>query len=351
MAEHDLRQRVDASDDGRTLAAAEVATGGSGGTARVSLHAEPGHITPGCRGSLVDAVLDLPEVQESARLEAAFRLGDSESLLRLQERCQDGSTRPAGWSTLFKADLPSRRAGRTSQAQPATSLWAHNDCMQPLRPPEGVLTDGVISLRVPSVEDVDAFAGHAAAHDGGLGEAWLPLPYAGASRERCLWMVADWLAGWPGEGIYKGPALLLTIAQSPEPVGMVGFVCGGAGTIELVLSVAPSWRGQGLATRAVVLAAGWLTRERGTDVVELRAGHDSPACQRIAVKSGFSLAGTVSSVVEATGTVVDDLRYITEAGEQRTCHQPPISDLGGQSWNQPEVSVLVSPRCSPIQSC
>jgi len=56
---------------------------------------------------------------------------------------------------------------------------------------------------------------------------------------------------------------------------MVGFVCGGAGTIELVLSVAPPWRGQGLATRAVVLAAGWLTRERGTDVVEFRAGRDS----------------------------------------------------------------------------
>ncbi len=331
MAEHDLRQRVEVSDDGRTLATAEVTTAGSGGTARVSLHAEPGHITPGCRVSLVDAVLDLPEVQESARVEAAFRLGDSESLLRLQQRCAGGSTRPAGWSTLFSADLPYRRAGRTSPAQPATSLWAHNACMRPLRPPQGVLTDGVISLRVPSVEDVDAFVSYAAGQGGGLGEAWLPLPYAGASRERCLWMVADWLAGWAGEGSYKGPALLLTIAASPEPVGMVGFVCGGTGTIELVLSVAPSWQGQGLATRAVVLAAGWLTRERGAEVVELRAGCDSPACQRIAVKSGFALAGTVSSIVEATGTVVDDLRYISEAGEQRACHQPPLSDLGGQS--------------------
>ena len=191
----------------------------------MSLHAEPGHITPGCRASLVEAVLDLPEVQQSARLEAAFRLGDAESLLRLQQRCQDGSTRPAGWSTLFHADIPSSRAGRTSPAQPATSLWAHDDCMKPLRPPEGVLTDGVISMRVPSVEDVDAFVRYAAGPDGGLGEAWLPLPYDGASRERCLWMVADWLAGWVGEGSYKGPALLLTIAASPWPVGMVGFVC------------------------------------------------------------------------------------------------------------------------------
>ena len=188
--------------------------------------------------------------------------------------------------------------------------------MQPLRPPEGVLTDGVVSLRVPSAGDADAFVGYAAGQDGGLGEAWLPSLYADASRERCLWTVADWLAGWAGEDSYDGPALLLTIAQSPWPVGMVGLVCRGAGTIGLVLGVAPSWRGQGLATRAVLLAVGWLIRERGAEVVELRVGGDCPACQRIAVKSGFSLAGTVSSAVEATGTVVEDSHYITKARER-----------------------------------
>jgi RimJ/RimL family protein N-acetyltransferase len=293
MAGHDLRQGVVASDDDRTVATAEVATSeGSGGTARMSLHAEPGHITAGRRVSLVDAVLDLPEVQESARLEAVFRLGDSESLLRLQERCQDVRTRPAGWSMIVDANLPPGRARSTSQTQPARNLcWAHNDCIQPLRPPEGVLTDGVISLRVPSAGDADAFVGYAAGQDGGLGEAWLPSLYVGASRERCLWTVADWLAGWAGEESYDGPALLLTIPPSPEPVGMVGFVCRGAGTIGLVLGVAPSWRGQGLATRAILLAGGWLTRERGTGEVELRAGRDSPACQRIAAKSGFPWPG------------------------------------------------------------
>ena len=114
MAEHDdLRQRVEVSDDDRTVATAEVTTSeGSGGTARVSLRAEPGHITPGRRASLVDAVLDLPEVQESARVEAAFRLGDCESLHRLQERCEDVSTRPAGWSALVDANLPSDSAGQ-----------------------------------------------------------------------------------------------------------------------------------------------------------------------------------------------------------------------------------------------
>ena len=191
---------------------------------------------------------------------------------------------------------------------------AHNDSMQLLAPPEGVLTDGVLSLRVPSVDDVDALADYAAGQDGGLGGAWLPALIPGASRERCFWMVADWLAGWAGEGSYNGPALVLTIAQSPRPVGLVGFVSRGAGTVGLAFGVAPSWRGRDLATRAVLLAAGWLIRERGATVVELRLGQDSPACQRVAVKAGFSLAGSVSRVVEASGEVVEDLRYIYPSG-------------------------------------
>src|ERR1700683_1675756 len=102
-----MRQHVEVSDDDRTVATAEVTTSeGSGGTARVSLHAEPGHIAPGRRASLVDAVLDLPEVRDSARVEAAFRLGDSESLHRLQERCEEVSNRPARGSALVDGNLP-----------------------------------------------------------------------------------------------------------------------------------------------------------------------------------------------------------------------------------------------------
>jgi hypothetical protein len=52
MAGHVLRQRVEVSDDDRTVATAEVITSeGSGGTARVSLRAEPGRITPGRRAA------------------------------------------------------------------------------------------------------------------------------------------------------------------------------------------------------------------------------------------------------------------------------------------------------------
>ena len=127
MTGHDLRQHIEFSDQDHDHSAvtAEVTTSpGSGGTARVSLRAESGHITPGRRAVLVDAVLNLPEVRYSARLEAAFQLGDSESLHRLQERCEDASTHPAGWSALLAADLQPAVAGGTpavAGSQPAVA--------------------------------------------------------------------------------------------------------------------------------------------------------------------------------------------------------------------------------------
>jgi hypothetical protein len=135
MAEHDLRQRVEVSDDDRTVATAEVTTSeGSGGTARVSLRAEPGHITPGRRACLVDAVLDLPEVQQSARVESAFRLGDGESLRRLQEPVPAAPGGARSWMRTFRPAAP----GSTSQAQPARNpCRAHNDVRgdRPVRQP------------------------------------------------------------------------------------------------------------------------------------------------------------------------------------------------------------------------
>ena len=107
MARRELHQHVEVSDDNRTVAAAEVTSEGPGGTAWASLRAESGHITPGRRASLVDAVLGLPGVQESAHLSVVFPLGDGETLQRLQERCPDVRTHPAGGSAIMEANLPS----------------------------------------------------------------------------------------------------------------------------------------------------------------------------------------------------------------------------------------------------
>ena len=96
---------IEVGGDGQPAAAAEVTT--AGGTVRASLHASAGHIPPGRRASLVDAVMDLPEVQASARMEATLPLGDGESLERMRERTEDAVTRPAGSTTLLDANIPS----------------------------------------------------------------------------------------------------------------------------------------------------------------------------------------------------------------------------------------------------
>ena len=117
MTESDCSRHIEIKDGDQTVAAAEVTTAqGAEGTARTSLHAASGHISPGRRAELVDAVLDLPEVQASTRLEATVPLGDGESLERLREQTEDTVTRPAGSTVLVDADLPPAGPARASPA-------------------------------------------------------------------------------------------------------------------------------------------------------------------------------------------------------------------------------------------
>jgi hypothetical protein len=107
MADPGTPRHVEVKEGDQTVAAAEVTTSQEAdGMARASLHAASGHIAPGSRASLVDAVLDLPEVRASARLEATVPLGDGESLERLRQRTDDTATRPAGSTALVDAKIP-----------------------------------------------------------------------------------------------------------------------------------------------------------------------------------------------------------------------------------------------------
>ena len=86
-------RHVEIRHGGQVVAAADV-TMPVAGTARTSLRAAAGHVAPGWRAELVDAVMDLPEVQASHRLEATVPLGDGEFLGRLREWTTGMVTRP-----------------------------------------------------------------------------------------------------------------------------------------------------------------------------------------------------------------------------------------------------------------
>jgi hypothetical protein len=119
MTDDAKHQSVEIDDGERSVASAEVTTSaGVDGTARVSLHAESGHLPAGSRARLVDAVLDLPEVQDSTRVEANIPVGDGESLDRLRERTDGMTTRAAGASILADGDV--HRPPALDPAEPVT---------------------------------------------------------------------------------------------------------------------------------------------------------------------------------------------------------------------------------------
>ena len=122
MTDPGTPRHVEIKDGDQTVAAAEVTTSQEpGGTANASLRAAPGHIAPGSRASLVDAVMDLPEVQASEHLKATVPLGDGESLDRLRERTDDATTRPAGSTALLDANIPPDGGSVSGQGPGETS--------------------------------------------------------------------------------------------------------------------------------------------------------------------------------------------------------------------------------------
>ncbi len=122
MTEPSTPRHVEIKSGDQTVAAAEVTTSPEpDGTAQASLHAAAGHIAPGRRASLVDAVMDLPEVQASGHLEATVPLGDGESLERLRERTDDTTTRPAGSTALVDGKIPTDSEPGSGQEPGETS--------------------------------------------------------------------------------------------------------------------------------------------------------------------------------------------------------------------------------------
>jgi hypothetical protein len=114
----DKSHRVEIKDEDQTVAAAEVTPlDDPEGTVRTSFLPASGPPPPGSRASLVDAVMDLPEVRGSSRLEATVPLGDAESLERLRERTDQAVTRAAGSTALVDGDI-TPAAPESGEARP-----------------------------------------------------------------------------------------------------------------------------------------------------------------------------------------------------------------------------------------
>ncbi|MGC2296733.1 MAG: GNAT family N-acetyltransferase [Candidatus Dormiibacterota bacterium] len=177
--------------------------------------------------------------------------------------------------------------------------------------PSAPLTDGVATLPLPALEagDLDTVTSYLE-DEAQLEGTWLPLlPLASAGES-----VRDWLEGWAGRPSHNGPMFVITIPDEPRFVGVVGVGEPEDGSVEMIIGVAPRWRRQGLATRALRMTARWLLCLPGVSAAELRVDQGMVESQRVAVSAGFRLAGTVTQFVPGTGETFEDLRYVFPCG-------------------------------------
>ena len=105
MTRSDVPSTVRVEDDGKLLAEADVRPAAEPGVVRSALHVEAGHLPPGTRTRLVDAVLEHPAVEDAEKLVATMPISDSEMLGRLRERTDEVDTRAAGATKIVEARI------------------------------------------------------------------------------------------------------------------------------------------------------------------------------------------------------------------------------------------------------
>jgi hypothetical protein len=96
--------------DGHLAGIATVSSTDDPAVVRSALHVESGHLPPGARSSLVDAVLDDPDVRRASHLTASMPTGDTEMVDRVRERTDVVQLRATGATKLVDVDLPAHPA-------------------------------------------------------------------------------------------------------------------------------------------------------------------------------------------------------------------------------------------------
>jgi RimJ/RimL family protein N-acetyltransferase len=158
-----------------------------------------------------------------------------------------------------------------------------------LLPPDPPLSDGIVSLRPWTLEDVPAIA--AACDDVEIAR-WihqLPSPYRESdAREYVVSTESAWKAG-------LGVFLAVVDCASGDVVGSIALhvLDGELANVEAGYWAAAPTRGRGLTTRALALLSGWALREAGVQRVQLRADVRNTASLRVAEKAGFMREGTL----------------------------------------------------------
>ena len=97
--------------------------------------------------------------------------------------------------------------------------------------------------------------------------------------------------------------------SSGELLGSIGVRFLGDGTAEVGYWIAKEARARGVATRALVLVAGWVFENDEVGRFQLRAETENVASQRVAEKAGFVREGVMRAALAVKGERRDVVMY------------------------------------------
>lgn len=97
--------------------------------------------------------------------------------------------------------------------------------------------------------------------------------------------------------------------SSGELLGSMGVRFLGDGIAEVGYWIAKGARGRGVATRALVLVAGWVFENDEVGRFQLRAETENVASQRVADKAGFVREGVMRAALATKGERRDVVMY------------------------------------------
>lgn len=158
-----------------------------------------------------------------------------------------------------------------------------------IRPPEPALSDGVVTLRPWSLEDVPAIA--AACDDPEIAR-WIhqiPSPYG--EQDARAYVLATQTA-WRGEtGAFFG----VIESATGKAVGSIAIhiLDAALANVEVGYWTAAEARGRGLTTRALKLVSRWALEEVGAERIQLRADVRNLASLQVAEKAGYTREGVL----------------------------------------------------------
>jgi RimJ/RimL family protein N-acetyltransferase len=171
------------------------------------------------------------------------------------------------------------------------------------------LVDGDLMLRLPRMEDRHVLTAYTS-DPSSLEGAWLPVGIPDTDHEAVgAWLAREFVLGWSPIGGRYGGVLVMDLAD----ISFAGLIFLGRlapAVAEISYGVAPRHRGQGLATKATVLATDWALSDGGFERVEARIDRKHAESMRVVTKAGFRHEEDFKTYVEGTGKTAEDSLFV-----------------------------------------